>query len=390
MRSMRVCFVFASFYPKYGGAAIYVQRFIPHLREQGVDSFVCTAAIPGRPSRENIGQIEIVRVPVTGKGRLRQLSYQISLAAFLVKHRADYDIIHFGDGSGSAYLIIPILKMLGKPIVVESTLMGSDDGIAVMKQKLGKLKLIILKRVDFIWGLSTAIGQSYLAVGFSPNRVHIIPYGIDTTVYRPASSEEKLLLRRNLGFALDAKVAVFVGGMNKRKGIDSLIRSFIQIHQENPQSQLLLVGPRDKESYGDYAATLDRMIQELGIASAVTFTGEVTNVADYLRCADVYVMASYSEGLGLGMLEAMACGLPCVVMELSGITDMVFDTDSGIVVHNRDETEFARQVIQLFQNPNLAQSLGQSNWRRIQQSFDIRQRALKFRELYGSLMKSNG
>ncbi|MFB3902806.1 MAG: glycosyltransferase family 4 protein [Acidobacteriota bacterium] len=383
---MRVCFVYNSFHPIYNGAAIYAQTFLTFLRRRAVDGFILTKGYPGLPREESIGNIEVIRSrPTSLRGRVGSLQSALCLFASLYSLRSEFDLVHFGDGPGCAYLPIVSRRWVGKPMVVESVLLGSDDADAIAAQVFGHAKLGVLHNVNAIFAVSERIASTFRHNHFPSDRVKLMPYAVDCSHFSPATQSEVYDLRCRLGLPRESRIAVFVGGVNSRKAVDFLVYSFSHVVTHFSDAVLLIVGPHSKARYGGYFGHVQEIIGRLGLGDRVVLTGQVDNVVDYLRAADVYVTASKSEGLSIALLEAMACGLPAVVTNLEGITDMVIGHDNGIVCP-RDERFFASSILRLFANSSLREEMAQAARRRAIGDFEIQARAARVTEFYTSLI----
>ena len=151
----------------------------------------------------------------------------------------------------------------------------------------------------------------------APDKVTLIPNGVDVSHFNPVDLEKKSALRHELQLAKH-KIIIYTGSLKPHKGLKVLLLSWSQLDREEAAT-LLIVGkkvPRQEYLY------LSALVEQLDLSASVRFTGEVTDVAPYLQAADIFVMASHIEGLSVSMLEAMACGLPIVVTAVAGIEDV--------------------------------------------------------------------
>jgi glycosyltransferase involved in cell wall biosynthesis len=142
------------------------------------------------------------------------------------------------------------------------------------------------------------------------------------------------------------------------KGIDVLLHAWSRMMREpatwraglNPRLSLVGEGP--------YRAQLERMVVALGIEDSVEFLGERTNIVDLLQQSWGFVQPSRWEGMPNSLLEAMACGLPCVATRVSGNEDLVSDGVNGLLVESEQPAEMAQALHRVIENTELAQRLG--------------------------------
>jgi glycosyltransferase involved in cell wall biosynthesis len=166
--------------------------------------------------------------------------------------------------------------------------------------------------------------EGYLRFGIAPERVHVVPHGVDPRVLHP-DPERRAEARRRLG-ADESFVFMSVGAMTDNKGIDLLLRAFARVAQSQADVRLVLKGADDL-----YASrnSVQRALEALSTAdrqaaaSRIVYLGDrrsARDMADLLRAADVYVSPYLAEGFNLPVLEAAACGVP-VICTAGGATD---------------------------------------------------------------------
>lgn len=172
--------------------------------------------------------------------------------------------------------------------------------------------------------------QCLLALGFSPEQVHIVPHGVDGERFQPAPAtpEERQRVRAALDIADEAFVFLNVGAMTWNKGIGPLLAAFARHRRANKQSFLVLKG--GDALYGsrlaaavEEASRLGPEVKDEGVAAAVRYVpGNLSQaaLAALYRSADAYVSPYRAEGFNLPVLEALACGLPAAVTA-GGATD---------------------------------------------------------------------
>lgn len=163
--------------------------------------------------------------------------------------------------------------------------------------------------------------------GVPQTKIQVIGNGVDCDRFAPPDLEVKRAARARLGLSADAPVVLSVGSVIPRKGMDLLVKSWPQVLQTFPQAKLVIAGSVGRRTtFMDKAATLDAytaevmaMIDALPDPGSVILSGrEVEEVTDYYQAADMFAFASEREGLPNVVLEAMACGLPCLLAPFDG------------------------------------------------------------------------
>jgi GalNAc-alpha-(1->4)-GalNAc-alpha-(1->3)-diNAcBac-PP-undecaprenol alpha-1,4-N-acetyl-D-galactosaminyltransferase len=159
---------------------------------------------------------------------------------------------------------------------------------------------------------------------------------------------------------LTAPTVMTVGRLHPAKGPDVLLRAFALFREKYSGWRLAFVGD------GPSGPELRDLAADLGIASAVDWIGEVDDPYPWLRAARIFALPSRHEGMPNSLLEAMACGLPCIVSDSSpGPMEVITDGESGIVAPVEDAAALASALDLLAGNQLLAANLGDAARRRI-------------------------
>lgn len=154
-------------------------------------------------------------------------------------------------------------------------------------------------------------------LGVSPDRTHTIYYATDPERFHPATDDERAALRTRLGWPAGRPVVVFVGALgDRRKGFDTLFDAWHRLAKSGTWDATLVVVGRGAElpAWEDRARTAGR-------GDSIRFLGFRTDVPDLLRAADALVAPTRYEAYGLGVHEALCCGLPAVVSADAGVAE---------------------------------------------------------------------
>ncbi|MBJ7457940.1 MAG: glycosyltransferase [Thermoleophilaceae bacterium] len=146
----------------------------------------------------------------------------------------------------------------------------------------------------------------------------------------------------------DGPLAVFLGRINFKKGLELLIDSFKHVVATTPDAQLAIIGPDDE----GLLASLEARVAELGLGEHITFTGALYDPhrTDALAAADVWCLSSHSENFGIAVIEAMAAGCATVISPAVNLADEVIREDAGIVAE-LDPQKFGAAISDLFADP---------------------------------------
>ena len=212
----------------------------------------------------------------------------------------------------------------------------------------------------------TYLGEYFrvrLAAALTPEaaaRMTRLHPGVDVGTFRP-DPRARAEIRERYGLG-DRPVVVCVSRLVPRKGQDTLLRAWPAVLAAVPDAALLIV------SGGPYAASLHRLAEQAGVASAVRFTGPVPQdeLPAHYAAGDVFAMPCRTrrggldvEGLGIVYLEASATGLPVVGGDSGGAPDAILDGETGYVVGGRDVGALSARLIALLTDPAGAKAMGE-------------------------------
>jgi len=185
--------------------------------------------------------------------------------------------------------------------------------------------------------------------------------GVDVKRFRPDLAVRQKL-RGELGFADDDVLALFVGRLNRDKGVLDLVAAFTQVSGRLPSLALLLVGP-DEEGLAPEIAQLSANNPRLRVL------GGTPRPEDFMAAADFFCLQSYREGFGSVVIEAAACGIPAMASAIYGLSDAVEDGRSGLLHQPRDISAIASLLERFALDREWRESMGAYAQQRAQALF---------------------
>lgn len=188
--------------------------------------------------------------------------------------------------------------------------------------------------------------------------IQIVPNGVDTELFRPASTaEDKLRLRQSLGLPLDEPVFLYVGSVQPRKGTDILLEAWQMVVNTGSKARLLIIGPRfdlKNPKWADFTAAIASSMAVPGMDDSVIFYGFKSNIVDYLQVADGFVFPSENEGVPNAVLEAMACELPCVLTPFFHDSTQLGQAGQHFILVERNPASLAKALLKVAERPEEA------------------------------------
>jgi glycosyltransferase involved in cell wall biosynthesis len=187
-------------------------------------------------------------------------------------------------------------------------------------------------------------------------------------------------LRKELDIPADHSVISTIAHMEEHKGIKYLLESASLLLQSRNDISFLLVGE------GALKEELKILCADLKIEKNVIFAGERSDISEILSLSDIFVLPSLREGLGLAILEAMACGKPVIATNVGGIPEIVKDGVSGILVSPRDPEALHTAMKELLDDKEMQKKMGANGEKVCNEKFNSKVMVGQIENLYDFLL----
>ena len=256
------------------------------------------------------------------------------------------DVVFANYGMSGSYMV-PVCKALNIPLVV--IFHGYDATEKKILKKYRKKYLRLFSYATNIIAVSAEMKKRLINIGANPDKVVMIPYGVDISKFKPENN------------TVTDKKFIAVGRFTGKKAPQTTIAAFAKVLREFPDATLTMVGKKT----GLYEEC-NNLVHQLGIQNSVHFTGSLDHdeIAKLMRSSLAFVQHSITaangdmEGTPLGILEASATGLPVVSTLHGGIKDAIIHGKTGYLVEENDENGMAKYMIKICQNPEQAKEMG--------------------------------
>lgn len=348
-RPLRVLLVTPRYFPMVGGVENHVYQVARRFAGAGVHATILTTDTTGRlPAYELSEGIQIVRVRAWPAHR----DYYLAPDIYPVVTRAGWDIVHIQ----SYHTLVAPLGMLAAiranlPFVV--TFHGGGHSSQLRNSARGIQRALLrplLRRADRLVAIARFEIDLYgRELGLPPERFVLIPNGADIPRVDPPPARSP-----------DSSLIASVGRLERYKGHHRLIAALPHILAQRPDARLWIAGE------GPYRPELERMAQELGVADRVDIRAippvERERMAQELSRAALVVLLSEYETHPLAILEAASLGLPALVADSSGLSELAERGVARAIPLQSSAEQVAAAVLEQLRNPLLPAKIDLPTW----------------------------
>ncbi|WP_164824316.1 glycosyltransferase family 4 protein [Paenibacillus elgii] len=244
-----------------------------------------------------------------------------------------------------------------------------------------KLKNAIYAFIEKIMTLFTtkvicvSAGEFYLALQMkvsNEKKMVVIPNGVE--LKKKGMTREKKNLLEIKGITYSKKVIGFVGRLSIQKNPEMIVRAIEKIKMDDVLLLIMGTGPLEK--------SLTELVNLLGVSDKILFLGEISNVREVLGYCNIFVSTSLWESMPYAILEAMEEEIPVIATEISGVTDIVKNNITGILVPPNDYERLASIIEELLPDSDKQKKLTQNAKEIINQEYNIENMIEKLKNLY--------
>ncbi len=280
-----------------------------------------------------------------------------------------FDVVHFH--TSRAHSMAPFVRGHAHALVVTRRMDSKPNRLFA--------PYLYNRAVDGVAAISSKVAETLNHVGVTNEHLTIIPSGVDCTHFRPAEAAERASARARLNIGSTDFVVGTVGMLEERKGHRYLLEAVAKLDRESKSlTPITCVIAGD----GSSRDALEKLAVDLKISNRIRFTGMVPDSRAILDALDAFVFPSLREGLGVALLEAMACGVAVIASRAGGIVDVIEDQRSGILAAPRDVAALAGEISALAMDPSRRSSLGKAARARVVERFSMEAMTRETVDLY--------
>lgn len=404
---LRIALLSYRSHPEVGGQGVYVRSLSRALAERGhkvtvfsgqpypvLDPPVELRCIPSldlyrpddpfrRPKRSEFRDpIDVLEYGSMCTGSFPEpLTFSLRVARVLIAEAENFDVVHDNQTLGYGLLQIarrlPSVTTVHHPISIDRRLALADA--TDRKRRIGlrrwysfvRMQARVARRLPSIVSVSTSSRDELIAdFRVSPERIVVIPNGVDTDLFRPLDLERE-----------PGHIVTIASSDQPSKGLDHLVEAVAKLATER-EVRLTVVGK------GGLGRSFRKTVARFGIAELVTATGRVSglDLVDVLNRAEVAVVPSLYEGFSLPAVEAMATGTPLVATTGGALPEVV--GEAGVLVRPGDAGALAQAISALLDDPARRADLSRKGPSRAERDYSWRSCAMTLVEHYRRVIAS--
>ncbi|GCE25382.1 hypothetical protein KDA_08660 [Dictyobacter alpinus] len=387
----RICIAITTFYPYVGGAETQTLAQCQRLIESGYQTQVVTFRHKHTwPLNDVIRGVPVKRIAGSLLGKreklpriIQRILYFIAMfvmAATIWRERKTFDVLQVCQFSLLTLPLAVVCYFAKKPMTIIVISAGGEKptktneaarllagpldpqtpwlqvdgktwidgdlyGLKAAGPGVTRITRALLKQIKAVIIVLSTRTQRYVnANGFGDLDIQLIPNGVDTNRFHPASTTNNMEQR--------ARTVVCVSKARYEKGLDVLLQAWRLVQEQTPEARLVIVGS------GPVQPQLEQLAAALGITQSVEFAGLQSDVPGQLHRGLIGILPSRWEGMPNALLEAMGSGLACIATRVSGSEDVIEHGINGLLVEVDDYEDMSKALLTLLKDPQLAQQYG--------------------------------
>lgn len=352
-----------------GGLERMVLELVKYQHRQGHRCQVVCLYTAGALAHE----LEELGIPVTACGKRDGFDLAALARARRMVSKHATDVLHTHNAVAHYQAV---LATCGLPV---RQVINTRHGMGVNRRAHRREWLYrrALMRTDMVVTVCEAARKDAVQRGIVPSaKARVVPNGIHVEAFQTASPRAHEQVARLLNLPEKTRLIGTVGRLNWTKDQLGLIRAFKQVHEQRPDTALVLIGD------GELCASLQQGAIDEGVADSVHFLGDRSDVREWLQGLDMFVLSSLSEGYSMALLEASAVALPIIATQVGGNGEIVHDGINGCLVPAGNPAALAESMLALLRNPQHATTLGQAARAWVERYGSLETMAMRYARLY--------
>lgn len=375
--TLNICLVSYEFPPMIGGEGTHTFGLAKALSNSGHNVTVITTNLKGGKTLEEnhfkIIHVSPIKIPafklfhfdILSKKKLKELH-----------ERQNFDIIHYTHDYYKISILkekinVPIIATMHTPWAIEREIIKAKtdrvDYLSYIFHRntyfFKRINKKACERADKLIAVSKYVKRTITKeYGITSDKVKVIPNAVDINKFNPAIKGYEIRERLNIQ---SEPIVLFVGRLDHTKGIMYLLKSFSKIVKNIPDAKLIIIGK------GQLRNHIISFIDKNNLGKSIMLIGRVEDedLPKFYAASDLVVLPSLLEGFGIVLIEAMACGKPCVATRAGGPEDILIDAETGFIVPPADSSSLYHAIHILLTNNKLSRDFAVASRKRIEKNF---------------------
>lgn len=362
--------------PVIGGFEVFLKNIAERVSRHA-DVTVITGRVAGAPVVETHGRLKIIRRASLYPLKDRSYSSYVYIATalpILFLHTVWYVITRratllHGNGffNGLVCLAVHAITRVSYVMTIQSadfTVYHEEVTSGLIVKLQSHIERAIYRHARVCHAVSNDLCAHYERQGIT--KCVMIPNGVESGLFRPASPEERKETRRRHGLAEDAFIIGNISRLEPKNGVAELIDALALLVPRYPKLLLMLIGD------GSSRKELEAQVREKGMGAHVRFMGQIAyeEVGSLIASSDAFARTPRAEGFGIVFLEAMSAGVPVIGTSVGGIPDFLTHEVTGLLCEPRDPSSIATALERLITEPKLRAKLSATALHMVKERYD--------------------
>lgn len=364
-------------YPTVGGSGVIATELGKMLAEKGHTVHFITSSTPFRLNR-TYSNIFSHQVDINSYSVFQYAPYDIALAtkiAEVIKNE-ELDLMHVHYAIPHAVCAILGRDMANSNIGIVTTLHGTDITVLGSDSSLKDAIRYGIEKSDVVTAVSDSLKEQTYDMIKPDKRIETVYNFVDEREYH---RKDVSGLKEEFQIPLDEKVLIHVSNFRKVKRVADVVQTFSKVRQEI-KAKLLLVGD------GPEMSRINQLVKELKLEDDVLFLGKRDNLSELYNMSDIKLLMSEKEAFGLVLLEAMACGIPCIGTKIGGIPEVILHGENGYLIELGDTLQAAEYIVDLLGDSGKYETFSNACLRSVEERFHSKKILEQYEVIYSNLL----
>lgn len=350
--------------PPYGGVSAYIESLHKSPLDQEFGVQVFNTYTPG--------------------GISSTMKKSLSLCRYLIRNRKELGILHIHGGSRSAfwkYLPVFFLNIFLRRNIIYH--IHSQTGFTKFLEGSAVSRFffnLFLKRQHII--VLSTVFKKFLEDRFGYRNIHYVHTSVN--IKEEEMKENPGLFKEIFSEGQrEKKKILFFGLVTKRKGVQDLVKVIPELVEKHPEALFIIAG-----TSGDFTAELDEFVASFGKPDNLLYLKNVSNEVkvELFRCSDIYTLPTYSEGLPMAIMDAMAFGMPMVTTPVGAIPEVIIEGENGFLGEPGDHQKLAENISMLLGDEALCRKIRENNMKKARGEFTPDKLIAKMSQIYHTVL----